>query len=144
MAEITHDVVVHKANVPLLAGESLRDFTRALSDAGRTHLATALSLPNKGVDVYMVESFATYAVYNVYRWGEGVAKVDKDKYYRVDYARDKTGAFTFTTATEVRRVTTFKPVAQSVAKSADGVTETTDQSPWEPVEKGFWSGVIGD
>lgn len=115
----THNVVVHKANIPLMAGESVRDFTRALSDAGRQHIKKAHNLPNKGADVYMIEAFSKSAVFEVYRFGEGTQPQDRMRFYATEFTRKDNGSFEFTPTSEVRRVTRFEPVKTPVTKNGE-------------------------
>ncbi len=115
--ERTHDVVVHKADVPLQTGESIRAFTRALSDAGRDHVRKKLNLPDKDVDIFMVEAFAKSAVFDVFKFGPNVSQKERQRFYATSFTRKATGAFEFGPTTEVQRVTSFKPKAATVTKA---------------------------
>ena len=139
----TTNVVVHKANIPLIKGESINSFTDALNTAGRVHIKESLNI-SKGGGGWMVESDATKAVFNVY--GN-----DIDKYYAVKYTRDKkTGAFSFQQPMEVKRVTKFVPVpTTAVPKTVSGgifITKSGAEKPgfWEyaETEKSLWNGII--
>ena len=112
----THNVVVHKANIPLLKGESLKDFTCALREAGRKHVMQKQNLPSKGVDVYMVEAFSDHIVFDVYWYGENAVKDKQMQFFAVPYKRGTDGKFEFGDTMEVRRVTTYEPVS-SVTKA---------------------------
>ncbi len=121
--ERTHNVVIHKANVPLQTGESIRQFTRALSDAGRDHVRKKLNLPDKGVDIFMVEAFAKSAVFDVFRFGPDAPK-PKQRFIATAFTRKTTGEFEFGPTTEVQRVTTFQPKsAVPVAKAIVSVSK---------------------
>jgi len=143
MQTVTHDVMVHKASIPLMKGESLRDFTSKVADAGRQQLVSKLNLGTK-VDVYMVEAFADAAVFNVYKYGDNVKPGKRSSYYAVTYKRKDDGTFEMGDSTEVIRVTRFEPKKVPITKSAEPVKKRfgNDTSAWESIEKGFWSGVL--
>jgi hypothetical protein len=102
-------VVVHKASLPLMDGESLHDFNYKFSDAARKHLRQKLNLGTKD-DVWGVETFGDSAVFCVY-YDQSVTKVTPSmRYYMVNFTRDGDGKFSFSSTTEVQRVTTFQPV----------------------------------
>lgn len=126
------EVVVHKASIPLAAGESIHDFTRSLSDAGRKHVKTKLNIGKSG-NAWMAEAFATSAIFSVYKSGEG------DKYYAAAYKRDKTGNFEFGALMEVRRKTVFTPKTDTMAltKSKDVEAVIKAEGTWDHVNKPF-------
>jgi len=126
MPKYTHDVVVHKANVPLARGESLRAYTAALSEAGRQHAMQKLNLIAKSGDVFMVEAYSDSAIFEVYKYGEE-GQAGKFNFYATKYSRDKNGNFSFGDLLEVQRVTSFKPKTEfEVTKSGEG----------------FWTGLL--
>lgn len=119
MSNQTQNVVVHKANVPMLKGESLREFTSKLREEGRNHVKLKQNLPDKGVDVYMVEAFGDMAVFEVYRYGETIpTNTPRMQFFAAPFTRDANGKFAFGDTVEVRRVTSFEPVKTTVAKAA--------------------------
>lgn len=163
MENKTHDVVVHKANIQLLAGESVRDFTRALSDAGRKHIQKAQNLPNKGTDVFMLEAFSKTAVFEVFKFGPDVQPGDRMKFFAAQYVRKANGDFEFSGSSEVRRVTRFEPAKVSVTKGVadpDGPDKVqkgleafdksegdlqvfgNERSQWQQTGKSFWNGAL--
>jgi len=143
MGQIQHNVVVHKAAIQLKSGESLRDYTKALSDAGKAHVALKRNISgSKDYDVYMVEAFSKAAIFEVYRFGPLPSPTTKRfQYYAVEYTRKDNGDFEFTGTTEVERVTRFEP------KSATPVTKSRRQSfgegssQWQETGGSFWGGA---
>lgn len=136
--KISYEVAVHKAGLPLKTNESLSEFTQALRDAGGQFFTQKLNLVNTEksyASCYMVETFATAAVFEIYKSGEGVKPMERMRFYAVKYSRDDAGKFAFDSMTEVQRVTRFEAKTQ-VAKSAD-IPEG-----WELAEKSLWSGVV--
>jgi len=116
MASYQHDVIVHKANVPMMKGESLRDFTTALSDAGRATLVQKLNVDVKKASVFMLEAYSDSAVFEVYKYDEVTKPNERMRFYAMTYKRDEKGAFTFDNQTEVDRVVRFEAKTQ-VTKS---------------------------
>lgn len=121
MSEVTQmNVVVHKANISLAAGESLHNFTRKLGDAARVHTAKKFLLNReKGDYTWPVELFSDTVIMSV----------EKDrlpvKLYAMKYMRDgKSMEFKFGDPVAVERKTTFSPV--------NGVTPTinTTKAVW--------------
>lgn len=146
-AKQTHDVVVHKAIVALKTGESLSQFTRSVSDAGRDFIRKQLNLSAESkADVYAVEVFASSAVFDVFMYGPDVDVKKRQRYFAASYTR-KTDAFEFDNMTEVVRKTTFekKPQGIPVTKAAESVEELDGASGWVDVAKAsaaLWDGVI--
>lgn len=97
----TMDVVVHKANVPLMDGESIYQFTSKLSDESRMYVEKKMLLSrDKGDYTWMVELFASSVIMSV-------TKVRMPtKMYALSYTR-KDGMFSFGTPVEVERKTTY-------------------------------------
>ena len=158
----TMDVVVHKANVPTMAGESLDRFTSRLSEAARSHVQKKFNLvrgPDRYDYTWVAEAFSNSVVMSV----------DKGKELRklvaIPYTRDgKTGIFTFGEAIEVERKVTFvkKPglaATTTITKSTkkphavvQGVEQLdvskgerqmfgNDRSQWVQTSKSFWGGI---
>jgi len=137
---VTHEVVVHKANVSLMKGESLRDYISKVSNAGRQHLMKKLNLGNK-VAVYMVEAFSDAAVFNVYRYDDNAQSDKINSYYAVPYKRKDDGTFEMGEATEVISVTRFEPKKVPISKSSEK-TFGNEVSTWKETEKSFWKGAL--
>jgi len=134
-------VAVHKAAISLKIGESISDFTRELSGAGKDHVFKKLNLDKKNSWAYMVEAFGGHVVFDVDKRGD-----DKGpKYYAFTYKRNKDN-FEFGSLVEVQRVTTFKPKVQAVSKSVDdetlGFFKIGDWVGTEKKKKNMWSGVL--
>ena len=127
------DVVVHKANIPLLAGESLYDFTTNLSRAGSEHLRSSLNIAKGKGHAWMMEAFADTAIYSTYKNDEPT------KYYAMTYKRDKNGDFEFGKALEVRRKTVFTPKTETMplTKSKEEETVIKAEGTWDVVNKPF-------
>lgn len=102
--EQTMNVVVHKANVPMLRGESLDKFIGKLSQAARAHGRKKFAM--SGVDwMWMPEAFASSVIVSVDK------KDMPRKMFAMSYKRDlKTGDFTFGEAIEVERKVSFSAV----------------------------------
>lgn len=135
-----HNVVVHKADVPLRAGESLGAYTRALSGAGRDHVTKKLNLVTNKAGVYMVEAFAKTAVYEVYKYGNDIKQADRIRFYAATFKRDDKGVFAFGDLTEVQRTVSFKPKpGLTVTKRAAKRVGPGDG--WVETSKSFWDGA---
>jgi len=120
MGKIKHDVLVRKANIPLKSGESIRDFTTALSDAGRVTLVQKLNLDVKKTSVFMLEAYSTGAVFEVYKY-ESTSQKDRMQFWGMTYKRDEKGDFTFETVKEVQRVVRFEEKTQVTKSLFSGV-----------------------
>lgn len=99
----TMDVLVHKANIPMMKGESLNQFTNMLSAEGRKHVMAKLNIAPKSGGAWMTETFQDRVVFSTYRENEPT------RYHSFTYERGKDGGFTFGPVTEVVRVTSFEP-----------------------------------
>lgn len=110
-AAVRHECIVHKANVPLAAGESLSKYSNALSSAGNTYLKKQLNLNSLAkpayAGVYMIEAYSDKCVFDVYKYAGTDAPGDY-KYYAVNYTRKANGDFEFKDLTEVERVVSFQ------------------------------------
>jgi hypothetical protein len=116
----TMDVIVTKS-IDLMKGETLAQFTSALSGKGREYLYQKLNLVKDKDGCYMAEVMSNVAVFDVYRSKTGAA--NQYGYYAVKFDRDKDGTFKFGDVVEVERVTTYQPKSMTaVSKSADGQT----------------------
>ena len=100
----TMDVIVHKANVPMMKGESINQFTNKLSQAGRAHVLRKLNIAEKDGGAWLVEAFQDRVVFSTYKGQEPT------KHYAFKYTRaDKSGDFEFGGVIEVERMTSFVP-----------------------------------
>lgn len=131
----TLNVVVLKANLPLMEGETLSTYTRELAKAAKEHFAQKLNLGSRA-DVWVPEIAADAVVANVYEYKEGQPSINK--LYSAKYTRDtKSGSFSFGDSMEVKPVTRYEPVKAGIAQVL--------KSAFEPVEKTAktdWTGVI--
>lgn len=133
-----HEVVVHKARLPIAKGESLGQYTQRLSEAARKYAMTKLSVQKGGA--YMCETYSDSLVMDVYKRPMNDDGPTEYKYYSVAYTRKENGDFTFGPFQEVERVTSFKP------KGNLAVTKSKDAQPKEfkPgwVYKSIWGGLL--
>jgi len=139
METIKHDVAVHKADIALASGESIGQYMRRLSDAGREHVMKKLNATPKTAYVYMCEAYGDAAVFDV-----SIRKDDTSpgvyKFYAVKYTRKDDGKFEFAETKEVTPVTTFQPVdSLNVAKAAPAEAFVHG---WSEVAKSMWDGVL--
>jgi len=147
---VTHEVVVHKANLPLVNGESVQDFTQALSDAARKWCMEKLRMDAAKDYCYVVDVYTGVAILSCSIYSQGEDKRGKYLYNAVTYERDAdTGVFTFSNMVEVQRVTTYRAkTVVTTTKSAQGTAEHTAPAPghgadgWAPTSKALWAGVI--
>lgn len=121
------DVIVHKANIPLRNGESIGQFTRELSDAGRKHVLQKLNIAGKEGGAFMVEAFADKVIFATFKDFK-----EPTKHHAFKFTRDRAGNFEFGSLTEVKRVTTFKPkdtfpIKKSVNKAGHKKTDDDAQ-----------------
>lgn len=135
--QATHDVIVHKANIALQSGESIGDFTQALSEASRAFFQKSLSLVEDSY-VYTTEVYSSSAVVSVSQYGKTVPVGKRYRYFAVSYSRNKAGIFDFSNQTEVIRKTVFqaKPQGIPITKAMEPVAG------WIDVAKSFWNGVV--
>jgi hypothetical protein len=116
--KITMDVAVHKAALPLATGESLKQYTAALSDAARKHLKQSMKLTEKD-SCYAAEVYGDKAVFDIWKSPDA-----KYVYMAVKYTRDKDGIFSFSDAVEVKPITVFQAADTfSIAKNAEANVE---------------------
>ena len=127
----TMNVIVHKANISLQDGESLSDFSNALSQAAKQYALQQLNVADGKGWAYLVEAYPKKVVVEVSQEGQS----PRYTYQQMGYTRDKNGKFEFDNMVQVKRVTTFKPSDPkvSIAKAADL---------WEPVEKSLFSDIV--
>lgn len=106
---ITYEVVVHKANLPLAKGESVSQFTSRLREAAAKQIAMKLNLTPQNCSVYMVETFADSAIFDVSKRPAVTGDAWSYAYYAAKYTRKVDGSFEFGETTEVERVTSYQP-----------------------------------
>lgn len=117
------EVVVHKANVPMMDGETIGEFTNALQKAGCEFVKKAQSISKAGYS-YMVEAFGDSAVFycSDYTDSNYTLKAGMPKYFAATYKRDKNGIFSFDKLKEVVRKTVFEPAASEKATESTVLT----------------------
>jgi hypothetical protein len=134
MSRTSYTIQVQKANVPLLKGESITAFTRALNEEAKKHLMQSFNIEKNKGGAFPLEVFSDKAVFSVIPVWEDVSK---DETVAFTFKRDaSTGAFEFGQAQKVKKVTSYE-----VTKSADGVKVGASTEPIE-VQKSFWDGVL--
>jgi hypothetical protein len=113
MAGSTQQVVVHKASISLGDEETLHDYMSSLSAAFKEHLKTKQNLSDKDY-IYTVEVGGDWCVGSVYydTTGPNPPKVYV-RHYKAAYKREDDGKFSFSSTTEVERVTRFEPVQKA-------------------------------
>lgn len=130
---VRYECVVHKANVPLAAGESIGKYTNELSAAGRQYVMKQLNLnslakPNSA-GAYMLEAYSDKCIFDVYKYsGDGPSEY---KYYALKYTRKSDGKFEFKDLAEVERVISFqaKPgLSITKAKKAEDDEDEMDEA----------------
>jgi hypothetical protein len=137
-----HEVVVHKARIPLAKGESLQMYTQRLNEAVRKYAITKLNIQKGGA--YMIEAFDDSLIMDVYKRPLTDDGTSEYKYYSVEYSRTEKGDFTFSSFQEVERVTSFKPkapLAITKTKTPSLVEPATEFKPgW--VYKSIWGKLL--
>lgn len=128
-------VIVHKAAIELMTGETLSQFTAALNGALREYLKSKLGL-GKLDWVWTADVKAGEAISSVYKEG-----VSKTLYYQVKYERDEKGVFKFSDMTEVEPQVVYTPVKLSLVTKA--ATETVAlETDATPTQKSIWHNVL--
>lgn len=123
-----YNVIVHKAEISLLDGETLSSFSTALNAALTAWMKQKKNL-GKDDWCYTCDIKAGVAVMQVYP-REGASS-----FWAVNYERDENGAFSFTDLTEVRPVMNYVPVAPSLVQKAKEVEVAKAKAD-------IWVGVI--
>jgi hypothetical protein len=117
----THDVIVHKAAIPLMKDESLGMFIHEVRNAARAHIQQKFNLDDKKGSTYPVEIFNNKAVFKVIPDYDKPAKDDFHVALKFD-RNDQTGQFTFSQTVKVKAVTSF------VEDDGDVAAKTVDKS----------------
>lgn len=146
----THDVLIHKAAVPLMKGESLGAFVTEVRNAATAHIRQKFNLDEKKGSIFPLEVFANKAVFKVIPDFE--KPVSNDFHVAMKFTRAKEGKFSFSDTMKVTPVMSFIP-----ATNAMGITKDADGEPPEPelpegvkkamgmeswVEGGVFAGVL--
>jgi hypothetical protein len=115
---IQHDVIVHKA-ISLKKGETLSQFTEALSAAVRGKIMEALRIAKDKGSAYIMEVTEKAVIVQTYVYNQSGSDY---RTYMYKYERDTDGDFEFSDLTEVERVTSYRPktTTSNVLKSIDG------------------------
>lgn len=142
----THDVIVHKAGLPLMTGESLGKFSGRLREAGMAYVNNSLSLV-KDSSVYPVEIYGKSVVFDVAQYGKDVPSNKRYRFFAAAYTRKENGAFEFSTLTEVERVVTYqtKPpmaVTKAAARPVENAKTFEGAPDWKHVNKSLWANVL--
>lgn len=120
-------VTVRKANIPLMAGETLSGFTNALDREGKNHIFTALGLDKKNSWTYIEDVYQKTVVFCV------SSKNADYSHYSLSYERNKEGEFSFGDLVKVERVVSYKPMKNDIViKSVS----------WKKTAQDIWQGVV--
>lgn len=133
MEKITMDVIVHKANLPLMSGETLHEYTSKCGNGAKKFIKEQNGMGEKE-SVWLVDVYSDSVVVETTKNNDDEYKC---LYYNIEYSRDKSGNFTYSNATEVKRVVRFEPVNESV-----GIAKSVKDGIWEPVKKSVFDGII--
>lgn len=147
---VTHDVLVHKAAIPLMKGESLGAFITEVKQAATAHIRQKFNLDEKKGNIFPLEVFSNKAVFKV------IPDFDKppsnDFHVAMKFTRANEGKFTFSDTMKVTPVMSFVPSTNKL-----GVTKDASGEPIEPelpegvkkamgmdswVEGGVFAGVL--
>lgn len=126
---VTLNVIVHKAEIQLMDGETLNGFSQAICGAAAEYVKKNMSL-GKEDWTYVADVKADVLVASVYK------REGKSSYWALKYARDEAGAFSFSDMTEVRPVMNYVPVKPSLAVKKSAEPETV------VIEKSIFSGIL--
>lgn len=128
---VRHECIVHKANVPLAAGESLQKYSNQLSQEGGMYLKQKLGLNSLAkpqyASTYMIEAYSDKCIFDVYKGGDG--QPSEYKYYALEYTRKADGKFDFKNLTEVERVTTYQAKPSLTLATATNKAKTKKIDP---------------
>jgi hypothetical protein len=137
----THDVVVHKASIPLMKGESLGAFISEVKMAAASHIRQKFNLDEKKGAIFPIEVFNTKAVFKVIPDFE--KPVSNDFHVAMKFTRATEGKFSFSDTLKVTPVMSFIPATNATGITKDA--EAPEQELPEGVEKamGMDSWVVG-
>jgi hypothetical protein len=142
MTQRTYQAIVHKANVPLMKGESLGQFTHQLRKQAQPMLLQKFNTDEKKGGAWPLEVYSNKAVFMVApEW----ADISKDLTVAFSYERDEaTGDFKFGDVQKVKAIVSYevsKRVELPVAMEMPNWTPDTEAPPVETA-KSFWHGVV--
>lgn len=120
---VTMEVVVHKANLPLVKNESLGSFTRKLRDDGRAFLMRKFNLMPEKADVFMLEVFVDKVVFDIFEF-KATDPRKRQRFVGLGFTRKNDGSFEFSNSIELERVTMFQPKQMTVTKSSASPDDT--------------------
>ena len=141
MENQTFEAFVHKSAFSLMKNETISTFQELLRKAATASVNGVFNL-SRGDDLYAAEIFSDSVVFSLYRSSESMPNSryeDRQKYYKVPYTRDKSGAFSFGKPVEVIRVTNFEPVKTNLLSVSKSSVSPEEQ--FEKVSKSMWKGV---
>lgn len=137
----TYQAVVHKANVPLMQSESLRQFTTELQKSAKPMLMQKFNGGSDGDadgDAWPLEVFATKAVFMVIpEW----ADVSKDVTVAFAFERDDEGEFKFGEVQKVKAVTSYEVTKRAELPKAMEMPNWASLAEVETT-KSLWAGVL--
>lgn len=138
----TLPVVVHKAAVPLLKGESLNQFTCAVNDAASVYIKQKYNLPSGDCDswVWCHEVYADKAVCSVSNYKAETQK-DRHFYVAIKFTRRDSGDFDVTESMKVRPVMSFVADKEMSVTKDKAVKKAYDMENWSPGESLFKGAV---
>lgn len=167
MGTVTYEAIVHKANIPLLKGESVSQFMSKLQAAAREHIMKKLNMTAKTGYVYCFETFADATIADVSKRGPTDSDPWTYGYYALPYTRKTAGEFDFGDLVEVERVTSFQPKQpipltkgkskkdmedleeeeeeeeEELSKKPKKTAAKKDAPPgWAYTQKSIWAGVV--
>jgi hypothetical protein len=130
----TETVKVQK-DITLATGESVNAYTQKVRDAGCKYVKQKLNLGPKDTYCYPVEVFSKSVIFNVSNYAPNVDETQRYRYFAAAYTRKDTGAFEFSTLTEVEQVVSYQPKESASVTKAKAETETV-------VLKSLWHNVL--
>lgn len=137
-ATTTMEVVVHKANLPLVKNESLGSFTRKLRDDGRAFLMRKFNLVPEKADVFMLEVFVDKVVFDIFEF-KATDPRKRQRFVGLGFTRKNDGGFEFNNSIELERVTMFRPKETLVTKRNASSKQTVTKSNASPTDTAFVS-----
>ena len=123
-----------------MKNETISTFQELLRKSATASVNGVFNL-SRGDDLYATEIFSDSVVFSLYRSSESMPNSryeDRQKYYKVSYTRDKSGAFAFGKPIEVIRVTSFEPVPSNLVNISKS---SSPEEEFENVSKSMWKGV---
>lgn len=142
--EREYEVIVHKANLPIMKNESLNNYISALYDAGKAWAKQKYNIPdreynldgdviNSGGGCYVVEAFSDKAVFMIIP--DYSKPSANDFMVAAKYVRNSNGEFEFSDAMKVVKVVTYE------TDPGVPITKALGMDNWTPVPSIF-AGVV--